>query len=139
MVYRMLVDIDRCIGCWTCSMGCKVGNHLADDEYRVKIETHGSGEGIDRPAGEYPDLRMWWQPVYLPSCDFCARRMAEGEAQFCVMDCPTQALAFGDADDPASAYSLAKDRVLGRDARIWELDDEGEETRAGIDYASARV
>ena len=77
-------------------MGCKVGNHLEDDEYRVEVETHGSGAGIDRPEGVYPDLHMWWQPIYKPSCTFCAERMKEGEPQFCVMDCPTQALAFGD-------------------------------------------
>mgnify|MGYP000822662312 FL=1 len=64
MAHKMLVDIDRCIGCWTCAMGCKVGNHLEDDEYRVEVETHGSGAGIDRPEGVYPDLHMWWQPVY---------------------------------------------------------------------------
>ena len=63
MAHKMLVDIDRCIGCWTCAMGCKVGNHLEDDEYRVEVETHGSGQGIDRPEGVYPDLHMWWQPV----------------------------------------------------------------------------
>lgn len=79
MAHKMLVDIDRCIGCWTCAMGCKVGNHLEDDEYRVEIKTHGSGQGIDRPEGVYPDLHMWWQPVYLPSCNFCAERMKEGE------------------------------------------------------------
>ena len=93
MAHKMLVDIDRCIGCWTCAMGCKVGNHLEDDEYRVEVETHGSGQGIDRPEGVYPDLHMWWQPVLPAGCTFCAERMKEGEPQFCVMDCPTQALS----------------------------------------------
>ena len=58
MAYKMLVDLERCIGCWTCAMGCKVGNHLADDEYRVEVKTHGSGAGIDRPAGVYPELHL---------------------------------------------------------------------------------
>ena len=136
MAHKMLVDIDRCIGCWTCAMGCKVGNHLEDDEYRVEVETHGSGQGIDRPEGVYPDLHMWWQPVYLPSCTFCAERMKEGEPQFCVMDCPTQALAFGDVDDPDSAYSQARARLEARGARCGELDDAGTTTRSHIEYAS---
>lgn len=138
MAYKMLVDLERCIGCWTCAMGCKVGNHLADDEYRVEVETHGSGAGIDRPAGVYPDLHMWWQPIYLPSCTFCAPRIAEGQPPFCAMDCPTLALAFGDEDDAESDYSQAKARVEGRGARIWELDSAGADTRASVEYASAR-
>ncbi|WP_165054189.1 MULTISPECIES: 4Fe-4S dicluster domain-containing protein [unclassified Adlercreutzia] len=138
MAYKMLVDIDRCIGCWTCAMGCKVGNHLADDEYRVEVKTHGSGIGIDRPAGVYPDLHMWWQPIYLPSCTFCAPRVAAGELPFCVMDCPTQALALGDDADAESAYAQAKARVEGRGAKVWALDDAGEATRAAVEYATAR-
>lgn len=136
MAYKMLVDIDRCIGCWTCAMACKVGNHLADDEYRIEVKTHGSGAGIDRPAGVYPELHMWWQPVYLPSCTFCAPRMAEGQPQFCVMDCPTQALAFGNDDDPESDYSKAKERVQARGAKMWEATEA--DTRANVEYASAR-
>ena len=101
MAHKMLVDIDRCIGCWTCAMGCKVGNHLEDDEYRVEVETHGSGQGIDRPEGVYPDLRMWWQPVYLPSCTFCAERIdaGDGQVQACVAACPAGARVFGELDD----------------------------------------
>ena len=138
MAYKRLVDVDRCIGCWTCAMACKVGNHLQDDEYRVEVKTHGSGLGIDRPEGVYPDLRMWWQPIYLPSCTFCAERMAEDLPQFCVMDCPTQALAFGNDDDPASAYGEARARVEQRGVRIWQQEGAGTDTRAQIDYASAR-
>ena len=136
MAYKMLVDIDRCIGCWTCAMGCKVGNHLADDEYRIEVKTHGSGQGIDRPAGVYPNLRMWWQPLYLSSCTFCAQRIADGEQQFCVMDCPTQALAFGDEADPESGYSQALRRVQERDAALSE--PEGDGMRQGVVYAMAR-
>lgn len=138
MAYQMLVDLDRCVGCWTCAMACKVGNHLADDEYRVEVETHGSGKGIDRPAGVYPDLKMTWQPVYLPTCTFCAPRVAEGEKPFCVNCCPTLALAFGNDADAESAFCQEKARVEGRGARVWELDTAGAETRANVLYATAR-
>ncbi|HAM16098.1 MAG TPA: (4Fe-4S)-binding protein, partial [Eggerthellaceae bacterium] len=43
MARKMLVDLNRCVGCWTCSMACKMGNHLADDEYRITVRTNGSG------------------------------------------------------------------------------------------------
>ena len=51
-------------------------------------------------------------------------------------DCPTQALAFGDVDDPDSAYSQARARLEARGARFWELDDAGTTTRYHIEYAS---
>ena len=54
MAHKMLVDIDRCIGCWTCAMGCKVGNHLEDDEYRVEVETHGSAPASTVPRVSIP-------------------------------------------------------------------------------------
>ena len=79
MTRKMLVDLNRCVGCWTCSMACKMGNHLADDEYRVTVRTNGSGAGIDRPSGEYPKLHMNWMPIYKKSCTFCPDRVAEGE------------------------------------------------------------
>lgn len=136
MAYKMLVDLDRCVGCWTCAMGCKVGNHLADDEFRIEVETHGSGKGIDRPEGVYPDLHMWWQPIYMNSCTWCAERVAKGESQFCVIDCPTFALAWGDDADPESEYSQALKRVLERGAKLTEL--EGEDKKEGVVYAKAR-
>lgn len=133
MSYKMLVDIDRCIGCWTCAMGCKVGNHLADDEYRIEVETKGSGAGIDRPAGVYPNLHMSWQPIYKPTCTFCAQRTSQDLPPFCAMDCPTQALAFGDENDPSSAFTQALARVEGLGAKTYELD--APDTRANIVYA----
>ena len=33
----ILVDLQRCIGCWTCSMACKVGNGLEDDDFRITV------------------------------------------------------------------------------------------------------
>lgn len=136
MAYKMLVDLDRCVGCWTCAMGCKVGNHLADDEFRIEVETHGSGKGIDRPEGVYPNLHMWWQPIYKKSCTWCTERVATGEPQFCVMDCPTFALAWGDDADPESGYSQALKRVQERGAMLSEL--EGDDTRSGVVYAKVR-
>lgn len=110
MTAKMFVDLERCIGCWTCSMTCKMGWKLADDEYRVTVETLGSGAGIDRPQGEYPNLRMSWKPIYNKSCTFCAPRVAEGEEPFCVYNCPTKALAFGDPNDADSPFSKEMER-----------------------------
>lgn len=134
MARKMLVDLGRCIGCWTCSMACKAGNHLDDDEYRVTVRTNGSGAGIDRPAGTYPALHMSWMPIYKKSCTFCPDRTADGAAPFCAYDCPTEALAFGDESDPDSDYSRALVRVKDAGESLFELPA-FEDARANVVYA----
>ena len=121
MAKKMLIDLQRCVGCWTCSMACKVGNHLDDEDFRIVVRTNGSGAGIDRPQGIYPNLRMTWQPIYQKSCTFCAERIKDGKPQFCVMDCPTKALAFGDENDPESPYSVERQRCLDLHYHLFEL------------------
>jgi Fe-S-cluster-containing dehydrogenase component len=137
MKTRILVDLERCVGCWTCAMACKTGNDLADDAYRVVVRTLGSGTGIDRPAGVYPELTMGWMPVYSKQCVLCAERLAASEQPYCVYNCPTDALAIGDADDPASAYSSELTRVRDGGYRIFELPA-WEDSKPNITYASKK-
>ena len=135
MAKKMLIDLERCIGCWTCSMACKVANELEDDDYRIVVRTNGSGAGIDRPQGVYPDLRMSWVPIYQKSCTWCAQRLAQGERPMCECDCPTNALAFGDETDPESAFSKELERCVGKHYHIFELPAY-EHSRDNVVYAT---
>ncbi len=132
---KMLVDLNRCIGCWTCSMACKTGNHLPDDEYRITVRTNGSGAGIDRPAGEYPNLKMNWMPIYQKVCTFCPERVADGKVPHCANSCPTRALAFGDEGDATSAFEQEKARCKEAHYHFFELP-EYEGSRSNIVYAT---
>ena len=134
MAKKTLVDLQRCVGCWTCAMACKDGNGLADDEYRINVRTNGSGAGIDRPQGVYPSLRMNWMPIWNKDCTLCGQNLAEGFPQYCVMDCPTSALAWGDPDDPESDYSKEVQRCLDKHYHLFELPAR-EGTRANVTYA----
>ncbi|MBR2804845.1 MAG: hypothetical protein IKE20_06870 [Eggerthellaceae bacterium] len=134
MAKKMLIDLQRCVGCWTCAMACKVGNGLEDDDYRIIVRTNGSGAGIDRPQGIYPSLKMSWQPIYQKSCTFCAQNVAEGDPQYCVQDCPTNALAWGDDEDPEGAYCQAVQRCLDLHYHLFEIPAR-EGTRANVTYA----
>lgn len=135
MAKKMLVNLERCIGCWTCAMACKMCHDLPDDDYRVIVRTNGSGAGIDRPQGVYPNLRMSWQPIYQPSCTWCAERQAEGLGPMCAYECPTEALAYGDEDDPESSYSQALAFCKEKHYHTFELPDY-ERSRDGVLYAT---
>ena len=111
----ILVDLQRCIGCWTCSLACKVGNNLPDDEFWLTVRTQGSGEGIDRPAGTWPNLHMSWIPIWSQSCVKCAGRLAKGELPYCVNSCPCSALTMGDA------AVAKKEELRDKGFRFFEL------------------
>lgn len=125
----ILVNLQRCTGCWTCALACKVANGLADDEYRLTVRTNGSGEGIDRPAGTWPNLRMNWTPIWHEGCTKCADRIAEGEEPYCVHACPNGALTVG--DEAAAEVEALKAKGF----RIFELPA-WESSKSGIVYAS---
>ncbi|MGI6216112.1 MAG: hypothetical protein ACOYIK_00710 [Coriobacteriales bacterium] len=116
----ILVDVGRCVGCWTCGFECKMAHHLDKDDFRLSVRTIGSG-GIDEPSGTFPNLKMYWMPVYSTSCTMCGDRLAEGERPYCEMSCPAQALVHGDLDDPESEISKRRKALLARGRREVEL------------------
>lgn len=126
---KIVCNLQRCTGCWTCSLACKVGNNLPDDAFRLTVRTLGSGEGIDRPAGTWPDLHESWKPEWSASCTKCPERVSANEEPYCVHSCPNGALSFGDAADAALADLRA------RGFRIWETPA-WEGGKSGIVYAS---
>ena len=127
---RILVNLHRCTGYWTCSMACKVVNELPDEDFWVTVRTLGSGEGIDRPAGTWPDLHMSWMPVWSKDCVRCGKRLAEGHKEpFCVKCCPNGALTYGE-DVDAEVQSLREKGFRISELPAWE------NSRAGIIYAS---
>ena len=111
----ILVDLQRCIGCWTCSLACKVGNNLPDEEFWLTVRTQGSGEGIDRPAGTWPNLHMSWIPIWSQSCVKCPSRIAKGDKPYCVNACPCDALTIGEA------AAAKKEELRDRGFRFFEL------------------
>ena len=127
----ILVDLQRCIGCWTCSLACKVGNNLPDEEFWLTVRTEGSGEGIDRPAGIWPNLHMSWIPIWSQSCVKCPSRIARGEKPYCVNSCPCDALTIGDA------AVAKKEELRDRGFRFFELPA-WERSKSDVLYAEKK-
>ena len=78
--YGLVIDLDRCIGCHSCRIACKVENNL-DTGAGIRVDTIG-GKYPDTPGGKYPNLSMYWLPVPCMHCD----------EPSCLAGCPEEAI-----------------------------------------------
>ena len=62
MNYGMVIDLQRCMGCQTCSTSCKLSNDVPDGIWWTRVLTDG-GDFIDTGSGEYPQASMRHIPV----------------------------------------------------------------------------
>lgn len=70
----IVVDLDRCIGCYSCEANCKMENDIALGEYWNKVIVEG-------PFGTFPDIEQYWLPTMCQQCEDAP----------CVHVCPTGA------------------------------------------------
>lgn len=47
----LVIDLDRCIGCYACEAACKLENNVPMGVYYNKVLTIG-------PVGKYPDIHQ---------------------------------------------------------------------------------
>ena len=73
--YVMVADLNRCVGCQTCTAACKHTNATGPDIQWRKV--------LDVEMGEYPDVRRMFVPV---GCQHCADPP-------CMHVCPSTATA----------------------------------------------
>lgn len=76
----MAINLNRCIGCQTCSIACKMQNNVPMGMLWNRVLTQ-SEEGVDGVEGVYPDVSKQYVPV---SCQHC-------ENAPCVKVCPVEA------------------------------------------------
>lgn len=65
-LYGLVIDLERCTGCNTCTVACKVENKL-ESISGIRVETIG-GPHRDTPAGIFPQLTMHFLPVPCMHC-----------------------------------------------------------------------
>jgi dimethyl sulfoxide reductase iron-sulfur subunit len=83
--WAMVIDQERCIGCWTCAVGCKeinnepLGfwwnriltappNQFASEPSSDTLAAPAS-DNIDVPYGSFPEVEMAYLPVACQQCD----------------------------------------------------------------------
>jgi len=59
--YAMVADLNRCVGCQTCTASCKHANNTHPDVQWRKV--------LDIESGTYPDVRRTFVPVGCMHCD----------------------------------------------------------------------
>lgn len=74
MKRTFVIDLDRCIGCMSCEIACKMENNVSLGTYRCKVNTVG-------PNGKYPDVELYFLPLMCQQC----------EDPPCLRVCPTGA------------------------------------------------
>ena len=57
----MVVDLDKCVGCYACEIACKQENDVALSSYWNMVHEMG-------PQGEFPNLKMYWLPRACQQC-----------------------------------------------------------------------
>ena len=137
MTNTILAEVNRCTGCWACTSACKVAYNLDLDEYWSFVRTVGSGE-MDQPGGTWPNLYMKWTPIWKQSCKKCSGDASTDGKPYCVYNCSTGALTYGDPDDPESELSKRMEQLLDQEYRIYQIPA-WEGTREGVLYAEKGI
>lgn len=108
----VLIDADKCIGCGACILACP---------YDARSLWDGKGSYFKIGRTPYEDKAYAAHlPGTVQKCDFCASRLDKGFQPYCVETCLTEALIFGDLDDPNSDVS----RALGKARVHLQLKEE---------------
>ena len=98
--YGFAINLFRCIGCRTCTISCKMENHLADGVQRVHVLNDEGTLTLDTPSGTYPDLSFTWRPVPCQQCDNPA----------CIDVCPVEGATYKRDD---GVVVVDKDACIG--------------------------
>ncbi len=63
--YGIVIDQERCIGCFACTVACQAENNTHN--IWIPVETIG-GNSRDTASGKYPDVTMYYQPRPCMQC-----------------------------------------------------------------------
>lgn len=159
----MLLDLDRCVGCHSCSVSCKTEHEVPLGNFRMRVrymETPDSKKIAFAPlmcmqcedapcitacpsnalkkmddgrvvvreskcdlerecvsACPYGAISINEEKQVAEKCDFCTHRTELGLEPACADSCPSQAIQFGDLNDPLDPISI---KIKEKGAKTWK-------------------
>ena len=76
----IITDLNKCVGCMACSVGCKAVNGVDIGQQWIKIKRVGPYP-IEGGSGQFPDVEMYFLPMQCQQCENAP----------CIEVCPTGA------------------------------------------------
>lgn len=127
--YGLVIDLERCVGCHSCTIACKVEN-ATERVSGIRVETIGGGRQ-DTPSGKYPDVAMHFLPIACMHCQEprCQHACPKGAihrrpdgivlldkglcdgCQLCLNVCPYGALTYDEKASKVRKCNLCCDRI----------------------------
>ncbi len=116
----LVIDLDRCSGCDSCVVACKLENDVDLGTYWNRVAAVG-------PTGTHPDIEMYWLPVQCQQCEnpACVHVCPTGASyrdqktgvvlidkakcigcQYCMMACPYGVRSFDEAEGVVEKCTL---------------------------------
>lgn len=116
----LVIDLDRCTGCDSCVVACKLENNIALGEYWNRVLTVG-------PTGDFPNMELYWLPAQCQQCENpqCAHVCPTGASyrdpetgvvlvdkskcigcQYCMMACPYGVRSFNEKEKVVEKCTL---------------------------------
>jgi Fe-S-cluster-containing dehydrogenase component len=112
----IIVDMDRCVGCYTCELACRKENNLTEDVSWIKVRKIG-------PQPLESGLAMDFVVSIAEDCTLCNHRLEKGLKPICVSTCPTEALIYCGTHEllsniRKSRIQIAKMKTLGEGIEV---------------------
>jgi anaerobic dimethyl sulfoxide reductase subunit B (iron-sulfur subunit) len=98
----ILIDLDRCVGCFACEVACRQEN-MAKEDGKKNIRMIEIG-----PKTVEGKLLMDYFPILSIDCTLCRQRLQKDFMPACVASCPTKALLFGGEYDILNLLNSGK-------------------------------
>jgi len=113
----IIMDLDRCVGCYACEIACRKENDLPENEAWIKVNEIGPEMVGDR-------LRTDFLVSITQNCTLCKKRLERGLEPFCVASCPTKALIYcGDTSELLRDIEKSRIQILRLEKKIKEYDN----------------
>ncbi len=103
------IDSQKCIGCEYCILACP---------FKSRSLKKGTSYFSSYTLLEVAGVKNQKMSNVVSKCDFCQARLEQGLRPACVSNCLTDAMIFGDLEDPKSDIAKV---LSGRNGQVYQM------------------